>query len=159
MTYRKGTNDTDKVFTITLGDYSDVEIGATTPSGTWAVDKATYTVSKSDLETASNGDHTYTFDFGEGMTISKKITVLAARSITSVTAPTGTFAHGDTFKLDGLAFTVKEGETSTTYSYNGTSWNNTLPTGTQFSLDGTNFSEWDAFKAAAEAKINTSRYN
>lgn len=153
MTYRKGTNDTDKVFTITLGDYSDVEIGATTPSGTWAVDKATYTVSKSDLETASNGDHTYTFDFGEGMTISKKITVLAARSITSVTAPTGTFAHGDTFKLDGLAFTVKEGETSTTYSYNGTSWDNTLPTGTQFSLDGTNFSEWDAFKAAAEAKI------
>ena len=153
MTYRKGTNDTDKVFTITLGDYSDVEIGATTPSGTWAVDKATYTVSKSDLETASNGDHTYTFDFGEGMTISKKITVLAARSITSVTAPTGTFAHGDTFKLDGLAFTVKEGETSTTYSYNGTSWDNTLPTGTQFSLDGTNFSDWDAFKAAAEAKI------
>lgn len=153
MTYRKGTNDTDKVFTITLGDYSDVEIGATTPSGTWAVDKATYTVSKSDLETASNGDHTYTFDFGEGMTITKKISVLAARSIENVTAPTGTFAHGDTFKLDGLAFTVKEGETSTTYSYNGTSWDNTLPTGTQFSLDGTNFSDWDAFKAAAESKI------
>lgn len=152
MTYRKGTNDTDKVFTITLGDYSDVNVNDT-PSGTFSTDKATYTVSSTDLDSATNGDHTYTFDFGEGMTISKKITVLAARSITSVTAPTGTFAHGDTFKLDGLAFTVKEGETSTTYSYNGTSWDNTLPTGTQFSLDGTNFSDWDAFKAAAESKI------
>ena len=152
MTYRKGANDGNKAFTITLGDYSDVNVNDT-PSGTFSTDKATYTVSSTDLDSATNGDHTYTFDFGEGMTISKKITVLAARSITSVTAPTGTFAHGDTFKLDGLAFTVKEGETSTTYSYNGTSWDNTLPTGTQFSLDGTNFSDWDAFKAAAESKI------
>ena len=152
MTYRKGANDGNKAFTITLGDYSDVNVNDT-PSGTFSTDKATYTVSSTDLDSATNGDHTYTFDFGEGMTISKKITVLAARSITSVTAPTGTFAHGDTFKLDGLAFTVKEGETSTTYSYNGTSWDNTLPTGTQFSLGGTNFSDWDAFKAAAESKI------
>ena len=152
MTYRKGANDGNKAFTITLGDYSDVNVNDT-PSGTFSTDKATYTVSSTDLDSATNGDHTYTFDFGEGMTISKKITVLAARSITSVTAPTGTFAHGDTFKLDGLAFTVKEGETSTTYSYNDTSWDNTLPTGTQFSLDGTNFSDWDAFKAAAESKI------
>ena len=152
MTYRKGANDGNKAFTITLGDYSDVNVNDT-PSGTFSTDKATYTVLSTDLDSATNGDHTYTFDFGEGMTISKKITVLAARSITSVTAPTGTFAHGDTFKLDGLAFTVKEGETSTTYSYNGTSWDNTLPTGTQFSLDGTNFSDWDAFKAAAESKI------
>lgn len=153
MTYRKGTNDTDKVFTITLGDYSDVEIGATTPSGTWAVDKATYTVSKSDLETASNGDHTYTFDFGEGMTITKKISVLAARSIENVTAPTGPFAHGDTFNLIGLSFTVKENGTDTTYTYDGTSWSPAIPTETKFSLDGTNFSDWDTFKAAAEAKI------
>ena len=152
MTYRKGANDGNKAFTITLGDYSDVNVNDT-PSGTFSTDKATYTVSSTDLDSATNGDHTYTFDFGEGMTISKKITVLAARSITSVTAPTGTFAHGDTLKVDGLAFTVKEGETSTTYSYNGTSWDNTLPTGTQFSLDGTNFSDWDAFKAAAESKI------
>lgn len=153
MTYRKGTNDTDKVFTITLGDYSDVEIGATTPSGTWAVDKATYTVSKSDLETASNGDHTYTFNFGEGMTITKKISVLAARSIENVTAPTGPFAHGDTFNLTGLSFTVKEDEIDTKYTYDGTSWSPAIPTETKFSLDGTNFSDWDTFKAAAEAKI------
>lgn len=152
MTYRKGANDGNKAFTITLGDYSDVNVNDT-PSGTFSTDKATYTVSSTDLDSATNGDHTYTFDFGEGMTISKKITVLAARSITSVTAPTGTFAHGDTFKLDGLAFTVSEDGTNTTYTYDGTSWDNTLPTGTQFSLDGTNFSEWDAFKAAAEAKI------
>ena len=152
MTYRKGANDGNKAFTITLGDYSDVTVSGT-PSGTLSTDKATYTVSSTDLDSATNGDHTYTFNFGEGKTLTAKITVLAARSITSVTAPTGTFAHGDTFKLDGLAFTVKEGETSTTYSYNGTSWDNTLPTGTQFSLDGTNFSEWDAFKTAAEAKI------
>lgn len=152
MTYRKGANVGNQTFTITLGDYSGVTVSGD-PSGTWSENNTKYTVSSTDLDSATNGDHTYTFDFGEGMTISKKITVLAARSITSVTAPTGTFAHGDTFKLDGLAFTVKEGETSTTYSYNGTSWYNTLPTGTQFSLDGTNFSEWDAFKAAAEAKI------
>ena len=153
MTYRKGTNDTDKVFTITLGDYSDVEIGATTPSGTWAVDKATYTVSKSDLETASNGDHTYTFNFGEGMTITKKISVLAARSIENVTAPTGPFAHGDTFNLTGLSFTVKEDEIDTKYTYDGTSWSPAIPTETKFSLDGTNFSDWDTFKTVAEAKI------
>lgn len=152
MTYRKGANDGNKAFTITLGDYSDVNVNDT-PSGTFSTDKATYTVSSTDLDSATNGDHTYTFDFGEGMTISKKITVLAARSITSVTAPTGTFAHGDTFKLDGLAFTVSEDGTNTTYTYDGTSWDNTLPTGTQFSLDGTNFSDWDAFKAAAESKI------
>lgn len=152
MTYRKGANDGNKAFTITLGDYSDVNVNDT-PSGTFSTDKATYTVSSTDLDSATNGDHTYTFDFGEGMTISKKITVLAARSITSVTAPTGTFAHGDTFKLDGLAFTVSEDGTNTTYTYDGTSWDNTLPTGTQFSLGGTNFSDWDAFKAAAESKI------
>lgn len=152
MTYRKGANVGNQTFTITLGDYSGVTVSGD-PSGTWSENNTKYTVSSTDLDSATNGDHTYTFDFGEGMTISKKITVLAARSITSVTAPTGTFAHGDTFKLDGLAFTVKEGETSTTYSYNGTSWDNTLPTGTQFSLDGTNFSDWDAFKAAAESKI------
>lgn len=154
MTYRKGTNDTDKVFTITLGDYSDVEIGATTPSGTWAVDKATYTVSKSDLETASNGDHTYTFDFGEGMTITKKISVLAARSIENVTAPTGPFAHGDTFNLTGLSFTVKEDGIDTKYTYDGTNWDKPIPTETKFSLDGsTPGSDWDTFKTAAEAKI------
>lgn len=154
MTYRKGANDGSKTFEITLGDYSSVTVsGDPTPSGTWSENNTKYTVSSTDLESATNGDHTYTFSFGEGMTISKKITVLAARSITSVTAPTGTFAHGDTFNLSGLAFTVKEGETSTTYSYNGTSWDNTLPTGTQFSLDGTSFSDWDAFKAAAESKI------
>ena len=152
MTYRKGANDGNKAFTITLGDYSDVNVNDT-PSGTFSTDKATYTVSSTDLDSATNGDHTYTFDFGEGMTISKKITVLAARSITSVTAPTGTFAHGDTFNLSGLSFTVSEDGTNTTYSYNGTSWDNTLPTGTQFSLDGTSFSDWDAFKTAAEAKI------
>ena len=154
MTYRKGTNDTDKVFTITLGDYSDVEIGATTPSGTWAVDKATYTVSKSDLETASNGDHTYTFNFGEGMTITKKISVLAARSIENVTAPTGPFAHGDTFNLTGLSFTVKEDGIDTKYTYDGTNWDKPIPTETKFSLDGsTPGSDWDTFKTAAEAKI------
>lgn len=154
MTYRKGTNDTDKVFTITLGDYSDVEIGATTPSGTWAVDKATYTVSKSDLETASNGDHTYTFDFGEGMTITKKISVLAARSIENVTAPTGPFAHGDTFNLTGLSFTVKEDGIDTKYTYDGTNWDKPIPTETKFSLDGsTPGSDWDTFKTVAEAKI------
>ena len=152
MTYRKGTNDTDKVFTITLGDYSDVEIGATTPSGTWAVDKATYTVSKSDLETASNGDHTYTFDFGEGMTITKKISVLAARSIENVTAPTGPFAHGDTFNLTGLSFTVKEDGIDTKYTYDGTNWDKPIPTETKFSLDGsTPGSDWDTFKTVAEA--------
>ncbi len=80
------------------------------------------------------------------------------QSITSVTAPTGTFAHGDTFKLDGLAFTVSEDGTNTTYTYDGTSWDNTLPTGTQFSLGDISFTDWDAFKTAAEAKI-TSRYN
>lgn len=154
MTYRKGTNDTDKVFTITLGDYSDVEIGATTPSGTWAVDKATYTVSKSDLETASNGDHTYTFDFGEGMTITKKISVLAARSIENVTAPTGPFAHGDIFNLKGLSFIVKEDGIDTKYTYDGTNWDKPIPTETKFSLDGsTPGSDWDTFKTAAEAKI------
>lgn len=154
MTYRKGTNDTDKVFTITLGDYSDVEIGATTPSGTWAVDKATYTVSKSDLETASNGDHTYTFDFGEGMTITKKISVFAARSIENVTAPTGPFAHGDTFNLTGLSFTVKEDGIDTKYTYDGTNWDKPIPTETKFSLDGsTPGSDWDTFKTVAEAKI------
>ena len=152
LTYRKGANVGNQTFTITLGDYSDVTVSGT-PSGTLSTDKATYTVSSTDLDSATNGDHTYTFNFGEGKTLTAKITVLAARSITSVTAPTGTFAHGDTFKLDGLAFTVKEGETSTTYTYDGTSWDNTLPTGTQFSLDGTNFSDWDAFKAAAESKI------
>lgn len=154
MTYRKGTNDTDKVFTITLGDYSDVEIGATTPSGTWAVDKATYTVSKSDLETASNGDHTYTFNFGEGMTITKKISVLAARSIENVTAPTGPFAHGDIFNLKGLSFIVKEDGIDTKYTYDGTNWDKPIPTETKFSLDGsTPGSDWDTFKTAAEAKI------
>lgn len=154
MTYRKGANVGNQTFTITLGDYSDVNVsGDPTPSGTWSENNTKYTVSSTDLESATNGDHTYTFNFGEGMTISKKITVLAARSITSVTAPTGTFAHGDTFKLDGLAFTVSEDGTNTTYTYDGTSWDNTLPTGTQFSLDGTNFSDWDAFKAAAESKI------
>ena len=152
LTYRKGANVGNQTFTITLGDYSDVTVSGT-PSGTLSTDKATYTVSSTDLDSATNGDHTYTFNFGEGKTLTAKITVLAARSITSVTAPTGTFAHGDTFKLDGLAFTVKEGETSTTYTYDGTSWDNTLPTGTQFSLDGTNFSDWDAFKTAAESKI------
>lgn len=152
MTYRKGANDGNKAFTITLGDYSDVNVNDT-PSGTFSTDKATYTVSSTDLDSATNGDHTYTFDFGEGMTISKKITVLAARSITSVTAPTGTFAHGDTFKLDGLAFTVSEDGTNTTYTYDGTSWDNTLPTGTQFSLGDISFTDWDAFKTAAEAKI------
>lgn len=156
MTYRKGANDGNKAFTITLGDYSDVTVSDTpsgTPSGTFSTDKATYTVSSTDLDSATNGDHTYTFNFGEGKTLTAKITVLAARSITSVTAPTGTFAHGDTFNLRGLSFTVSEDGTNTTYSYDGTSWNDTLPTGTQFSLDGTNFSDWDAFKAAAEAKI------
>lgn len=152
MTYRKGANDGNKAFTITLGDYSDVNVNDT-PSGTFSTDKATYTVSSTDLDSATNGDHTYNFDFGEGMTISKKITVLAARSITSVTAPTGTFAHGDTFKLDGLAFTVSEDGTNTTYTYDGTSWDNTLPTGTQFSLGDISFTDWDAFKTAAEAKI------
>lgn len=152
MTYRKGANDGNKAFTITLGDYSDVNVNDT-PSGTFSTDKATYTVSSTDLDSATNGDHTYTFDFGEGMTISKKITVLAARSITSVTAPTGTFAHGDTFKLDGLAFTVSEDGTNTTYTYDGTSWDNTLPTGTQFSLGDISFTDWDAFKTAAVAKI------
>lgn len=152
MTYRKGANDSNKEFTITLGDYSDVTVSGT-PSGTLSTDKATYTVSSTDLDSATNDDHTYTFNFGEGKTLTAKITVLAARSITSVTAPTGTFAHGDSFKLDGLAFTVSEDGTNTTYSYDGTSWDNTIPTGTQFSLDGTNFSDWDAFKAAAEAKI------
>ena len=152
MTYRKGANDGNKAFTITLGDYSDVNVNDT-PSGTFSTDKATYTVSSTDLDSATNGDHTYTFDFGEGMTISKKITVLAARSITSVTAPTGTFAHGDTFKLDGLAFTVSEDGTNTTYTYDGTSWDNTLPTGTQFSLGDISFTDWDAFKTAAESKI------
>ena len=152
MTYRKGTTDTDKVFTITLGDYSDVAPSGT-PNGTLASDKLTYTVSNADLETASNGDHTYTFDFGEGMTITKKISVLAARSIESVTAPTGPFAHGDTFNLTGLSFTVKENGTDTTYTYDGTSWSPAIPTETKFSLDGTNFSDWDTFKAAAESKI------
>lgn len=151
MTYRKGTTDTDKVFTITLGDYSDVAPSGT-PNGTLASDKLTYTVSNADLETASNGDHTYTFDFGEGMTITKKISVLAARSIESVTAPTGPFAHGDTFNLTGLSFTVKENGTDTTYTYDGTSWSPAIPTETKFSLDGTNFSDWDTFKAAAESK-------
>lgn len=152
MTYRKGANVGNQTFTITLGDYSDVTVSGT-PSGTLSTDKATYTVSSTDLDSATNGDHTYTFNFGEGKTLTAKITVLAARSITSVTAPTGTFAHGDTFKLDGLAFTVSEDGTNTTYTYDGTSWDNTLPTGTQFSLDGTNFSDWDAFKTAAESKI------
>lgn len=152
MTYRKGANDGNKAFTITLGDYSEVTVSGT-PRGTLSTDKATYTVSSTDLDSATNGDHTYTFSFGEGKTLTAKITVLAARSITGVTAPTGTFAHGDTFKLDGLAFTVSEDRTNTTYTYDGTSWDNTLPTGTQFSLDGTSFSDWDAFKAAAESKI------
>ena len=152
MTYRKGANVGNQTFTITLGDYSDVTVSGT-PSGTLSTDKATYTVSSTDLDSATNGDHTYTFNFGEGKTLTAKITVLAARSITSVTAPTGTFAHGNTFNLSGLSFTVSEDGTNTTYTYDGTSWDNTLPTGTQFSLDGTNFSEWDAFKAAAEAKI------
>lgn len=71
MTYRKGANDGNKAFTITLGDYSDVNVNDT-PSGTFSTDKATYTVSSTDLDSATNGDHTYTFDFGEGMTISKK---------------------------------------------------------------------------------------
>lgn len=152
MTYRKGANVGNQTFTITLGDYSGVTVSGD-PSGTWSENNTKYTVSSTDLDSATNGDHTYTFDFGEGMTISKKITVLAARSITSVTAPTGTFAHGDTFNLSGLSFTVSEDRTNTTYTYNGTSWDNTLPIGTQFSLDGTNFSDWDAFKAAAESKI------
>ena len=152
MTYRKGTNDTDKVFTITLGDYSDVTVSGT-PSGTLSTDKATYTVSSTDLDSATNDDHTYTFDFGEGMTITKKISVLAARSIENVTAPTGPFAHGDTFNLTGLSFTVKEDEIDTKYTYDGTSWSPAIPTETKFSLDGTNFSDWDTFKTVAEAKI------
>ena len=154
LTYRKGANDSSKTFEITLGDYSSVTVsGDPTPSGTWSENNTKYTVSSTDLESATNGDHTYTFNFGEGKTLTAKITVLAARSITSVTAPTGTFAHGDTFNLSGLSFTVSEDRTNTTYTYNGTSWDNTLPIGTQFSLDGTNFSDWDAFKAAAESKI------
>lgn len=152
MTYRKGANDGNKAFTITLGDYSGVIVSGD-PSGTLSTDKATYTVSSTDLESATNGDHTYTFNFGEGKTLTAKITVLAARSITSVTAPTGTFAHGDTFNLSGLSFTVSEDGTNTTYSYDGTSWDNTLPTGTQFSLGDISFTDWDAFKAAAESKI------
>lgn len=152
LTYRKGANVGNQTFTITLGDYSDVNVSGT-PSGTLSTDKATYTVSSTDLESATNGDHTYTFNFGEGKTLTAKITVLAARSITSVTAPTGTFAHGDTFNLSGLSFTVSEDGTNTTYSYNGTSWDNTLPTGTQFSLGDISFTDWDAFKTAAEAKI------
>ena len=154
LTYRKGANDGNQTFTITLGDYSDVNVsGDPTPSGTWSENNTKYTVSSTDLESATNGDHTYTFDFGEGMTISRKITVLAARSITSVTAPTGTFAHGDTFNLSGLSFTVSEDGTNTTYSYDGTSWDNTLPTGTQFSLGDISFTDWNAFKTAAESKI------
>lgn len=153
MTYRKGANDGNKAFTITLGDYSDVNVNDT-PSGTFSTDKATYTVSKSDLETASNGDHTYTFDFGEGMTITKKISVLAARSIENVTAPTGPFAHGDTFNLTGLSFTVKEDGIDTKYTYDGTNWDKPIPTETKFSLDGsTPGSDWDTFKTVAEAKI------
>ena len=152
LTYRKGANVGNQTFTITLGDYSGVIVSGD-PSGTLSTDKATYTVSSTDLESATNGDHTYTFNFGEGKTLTAKITVLAARSITSVTAPTGTFAHGDTFNLSGLSFTVSEDGTNTTYSYDGTSWDNTLPTGTQFSLGDISFTDWDAFKAAAESKI------
>lgn len=152
LTYRKGANVGNQTFTITLGDYSGVIVSGD-PSGTLSTDKATYTVSSTDLESATNGDHTYTFNFGEGKTLIAKITVLAARSITSVTAPTGTFAHGDTFNLSGLSFTVSEDGTNTTYSYDGTSWDNTLPTGTQFSLGDISFTDWDAFKAAAESKI------
>lgn len=152
LTYRKGANVGNQTFTITLGDYSGVIVSGD-PSGTLSTDKATYTVSSTDLESATNGDHTYTFNFGEGKTLTAKITVLAARSITSVTAPTGTFAHGDTFNLSGLSFTVSEDGTNTTYSYDGTSWDNTLPTGTQFSLGDISFTDWDAFKTAAEAKI------
>ena len=53
----------------------------------------------------------------------------------------------------GLSFTVSEDGTNTTYTYDGTSWDNTLPTGTQFSLGDISFTDWDAFKTAAEAKI------
>ena len=75
MTYRKGANDGSKTFEITLGDYSSVTVsGDPTPSGTWSENNTKYTVSSTDLESATNGDHTYTFSFGEGMTISKKIT-------------------------------------------------------------------------------------
>lgn len=152
LTYRKGANVGNQTFTITLGDYSGVIVSGD-PRGTLSTDKATYTVSSTDLDSATNGDHTYTFNFGEGKTLTAKITVLAARSITSVTAPTGTFAHGDTFNLSGLSFTVSEDGTNTTYSYDGTSWDNTLPTGTQFSLGDISFTDWDAFKTAAESKI------
>ena len=73
MTYRKGANDGSKTFEITLGDYSSVTVsGDPTPSGTWSENNTKYTVSSTDLESATNGDHTYTFSFGEGMTISKK---------------------------------------------------------------------------------------
>lgn len=154
LTYRKGANDGSKTFEITLGDYSSVTVsGDPTPSGTWSENNTKYTVSSTDLESATNGDHTYTFNFGEGKTLTAKITVLAARSITSVTAPTGTFAHGDTFNLSGLSFTVSEDGTNTTYSYDGISWDNTLPTGTQFSLGDISFTDWNAFKTAAESKI------
>ncbi len=119
MVYRKGANDTDKAFTITLGDYSGVSVSGT-PAGT--LSGTTYTVSASALESASVGDHTYTFDFGEDKTLTGKIEVKAAMSVSNLTLPT-TLKHGDT--IDTISFKVTDDGTTTTYTYSGGSWNNT----------------------------------
>ncbi|MCI5604533.1 MAG: hypothetical protein MR413_02640, partial [Clostridia bacterium] len=84
MVYRKGANDTDKAFTITLGDYAGVNVSGT-PAGT--LSGTTYTVSASVLENATVGEHTYTFDFGEGKTLTGKIDVKAAMSVSNLTLP------------------------------------------------------------------------
>ena len=121
MVYRKGANDTDKAFTITLGDYSGVNVNGT-PAGT--LNGTTYTVSASDLENATVGEHTYTFNFGEGKTLTGKIEVKAAMAVSDLTLPSG-LKHGDT--LNTISFKVTDDGNTTTYTYSNGSWGANTP--------------------------------
>ena len=130
MVYRQGANDTDKKFTITLGDYAGVNVSGT-PAGT--LSGTTYTVSASDLKNTTVGEHTYTFDFGEGKTLTGKIDVKAAMSVSNLTLPSS-LKHGDT--LDTISFDVTVDGTPTTYTYSGGNWNNTPDSAITFAVNG-----------------------
>ncbi|MBQ3472296.1 MAG: hypothetical protein IJH17_08095, partial [Clostridia bacterium] len=158
MQFRKGEGDTsDRVFTITMNDYTSLTVTPTSGgAGNKATDNSTYTVSAATLEaltgSADGTNYEYTFDFGEGKTLTGKITVFSSAEVSDVIAPTTSFKHGDAFSLEGLSFKYGPTGSQTTYTYTGGAWNNTLPSDVEFAIgDKTGMSASDLATYAASA--------
>lgn len=160
---------------VTLNDYLGGVTSISATTGAPAIsptssttDGQAFTITAAAMEAANPGTYTYTFNFQEGYTLNYTLTITGTVTVTSVSNPTGPFAHGDDFNLTGFSFVVNDNGTAKTYTYNGTSWTESYgaTTNTNFDMDAAGYTfdlsggssvstanqSWSAFKTWAESK-------